>query len=140
MFTALITFFLTVLGALRATPLHTGILTLGNGLTVKSWFRYEVSVPLLDNKTATATTYATGIGSHTQALLFRWPLPPSIWAPPLVLTLPPGFSDRALIVRPEYSPSEAPARDEALDAILGLIGLAVTVYWLLVLLPRLRLW
>ncbi|KAI9061137.1 hypothetical protein FKP32DRAFT_984524 [Trametes sanguinea] len=138
MFTALITFFLTVLGALRATPLYTGILTLGNGFTVKSWFRYEVSVPLLDNKTATAATYATGIGSHTQALLFRWPLLPYISAPPLVLTLPPGFSDHALIVRPEYSVSEAPAQDEALDAILGLFGLVVTIYWLVILLLRLR--
>ena len=46
MFTALTTFFFTVLGALRATPLYTGILTLGNGLNVKSWFGYKVFILL----------------------------------------------------------------------------------------------
>ncbi|KAL7278963.1 hypothetical protein ACG7TL_006795 [Trametes sanguinea] len=150
MFTSLIPFFLTVLGALRATPLYTGILTLGSGLQVKSWFGYQVFVPLtiasmltvfgyasLDNKTATATAHSTGISTRARALLFGGPLRPSLPAPPLVLTLPPGFSDRALIVRPEYSIGEALAQDEALDAILGLLGLAVTIYWLVVFILRL---
>ncbi|OSC98303.1 hypothetical protein PYCCODRAFT_1019179 [Trametes coccinea BRFM310] len=137
MFTSLITFFLTVLGALRPTPLYTDILTLGNGLRVKSWLGYEVFVPLLDDKTATVTAIVTGIDTHARALLFGGSLLPSLPAPALVLTLPPGFSDRALIVRPEYSVGEALAQDEALDAILGLIGLVVTIYWLVVFILRL---
>ncbi|OSC98296.1 hypothetical protein PYCCODRAFT_1471208 [Trametes coccinea BRFM310] len=137
MFTSLITFFLTVLGALRATPLYTGILTLGNGLRVKSWLGYEAFVPLLDDKTATVTAIVTGIDTHARALLFGGSLLPSLPAPALVLTLSPGFSDRALIVRPEYSVGEALAQDEALDAILGLLGLVVTIYWLVVFILRL---
>ncbi|KAI0767980.1 hypothetical protein BD413DRAFT_634343 [Trametes elegans] len=75
MFTTIIALFLTVLGALRATPLYSGILTLSNGLELGAWFHGAVVVPLLSNNTTTAST---GVLASN------------------VLTLPPGHSGRAL--------------------------------------------
>ncbi|KAI0366132.1 hypothetical protein BV20DRAFT_982130 [Pilatotrama ljubarskyi] len=86
MFTTLITFFLTVLGALRATPLYYHILTLGDGLRVtsRSWFSGAVSLPLLE-KTATSLGNPTGNG----ILVSRPPLVLTLPASPTRLSLPP---------------------------------------------------
>ncbi|KAI0760941.1 hypothetical protein BD413DRAFT_251265 [Trametes elegans] len=95
MFTTIIALFLTVFGALRATPLYSGILTLGNGLDLGSWFHGAVVVPLLsDNTTAASTGVLASNG--TRALVLRIPRVLCLPPPPLVLTLPPGHSDRAL--------------------------------------------
>ncbi|KAI0671398.1 hypothetical protein C8Q78DRAFT_1028740 [Trametes maxima] len=89
MFTALITLFLTVLGALRASPLYAGVLTLGNGLQVKSWFICAtVLVPLLYDKASILTSTSLGNGFS-----YALPLVLSLPAPPLLLTLPSGISD-----------------------------------------------
>ncbi|KAI0360228.1 hypothetical protein OH77DRAFT_1586827 [Trametes cingulata] len=79
MFTTLITFFLTVLGALRASPLYSHILSLGDGLRVtdRSWFSPVVSLPLLEK---TATSLGTQTGNGTLNLVF--------FGSPLILTLP----------------------------------------------------
>ncbi|KAI0671394.1 hypothetical protein C8Q78DRAFT_1153135 [Trametes maxima] len=89
MLTGLITLFLTVIGALRASPLYAGVvLTLGNGLQVKSWFICAVLVPLLDDKASTLTGTSFGNGFS-----YSLPLVLSLPAPPLILTLPSGISD-----------------------------------------------
>ncbi|KAI0671403.1 hypothetical protein C8Q78DRAFT_1028759 [Trametes maxima] len=88
MLTTLVTLFLTVFGALRAFPLHAGVLTLGNGLQVKSWAICAILVPLLDDKTSVLT--GTSIGS---GFSYTLPLVLSLPAPPLLLTLPSGISD-----------------------------------------------
>ncbi|KAI9000459.1 hypothetical protein BD414DRAFT_1224 [Trametes punicea] len=130
MFTTLITFFFTVLGALRATPLYTGILTIGNGLQFRSWFNGAVSAPLLDNKTAGTTGTSTGTGTGgtlIYGLPFVLSLPPapltlSLSPPPPILTLPPGHSHRALLVI--HSPlASMPANlgTRQLHALLGLL-------------------
>ncbi|KAI0671383.1 hypothetical protein C8Q78DRAFT_1028655 [Trametes maxima] len=89
MLTALATLFFTVLGALRASPLYAGVvLTLGNGLQVKSWFICAILVPLLDDKASVLTGTSLGNGfSYTLPLVLSLP------APPLLLTLPSGTSD-----------------------------------------------
>ncbi|CDO72478.1 hypothetical protein BN946_scf184980.g22 [Trametes cinnabarina] len=139
MFTAIITFFLTVLGALRATSLYTGILTLSDGLHLKSWLVNSVFVPLLEDKTAAnAVVASTGNGTRAKVYLIGGPWLLSLPAPPLILTLPPGFSDRALIVRPDYAVSEVAESAGGLDALLVLVGLAVTTYWVLKLILGLR--
>ncbi|KAI0649465.1 hypothetical protein C8Q79DRAFT_514528 [Trametes meyenii] len=88
MFTTLITLFLTVLGALRASPLYASVLTLGNGLQVKSWFICAILVPLLDDKASVLTGTSPGNGFS-----YSLPLVLSLPAPPLLLTLPSGPSD-----------------------------------------------
>ncbi|KAI0649459.1 hypothetical protein C8Q79DRAFT_950631 [Trametes meyenii] len=87
MFTALITLFLTALGALRASPLYASVLTLGNGLQVKSWFICAILVPLLDEKASVLTGTSPGNGFS-----YSLPLVLSLPTPPILLTLPPGTS------------------------------------------------
>ncbi|KAI0649469.1 hypothetical protein C8Q79DRAFT_950695 [Trametes meyenii] len=94
MFTALITLFLTALGALCASPLYAGILTLGNGLQVKSWFICAILVPLLDDKASVLTGTSLGNGFS-----YSLPLVLSLPAPPILLTLPSGTSNDD---RPNY--------------------------------------
>ncbi|KAI0760947.1 hypothetical protein BD413DRAFT_674654 [Trametes elegans] len=95
MFTTIIALFLTVFGTLRATPLYSGILTLGNGLDLGSWFHGAVVVPLLSDNTTTASSGVLA-GNGTRALVLRIPRLLCLPSPPLVLTLPSGHSDRAL--------------------------------------------
>ncbi|KAI0351692.1 hypothetical protein OH77DRAFT_1592581 [Trametes cingulata] len=89
MFTTLISFFLAVLGALRASPLYSHILSLGDGLRVtgRSWFSPVVSLPLLE-KTTTSLGTQTGNGT-LNLVLFGSPLIHSLPAPPILLSLPP---------------------------------------------------
>ncbi|KAI0649479.1 hypothetical protein C8Q79DRAFT_515306 [Trametes meyenii] len=87
MSTALITLFLTALGALRASPLYAGVLTLGNGLQAKSWFICAILVPLLDDKASVLTGASLG-----NDFSYSLPLVLSLPAPPLLLTLPSGTS------------------------------------------------
>ncbi|KAI0671387.1 hypothetical protein C8Q78DRAFT_1028684 [Trametes maxima] len=98
MLTALTTLFLTVLGVLRASPLYAGVLTLGNGLQVKSWFICAVLVPLLDDKASILTGTSFGNGFS-----YSLPLVLSLPAPPLLLTLPPGTSQTAYPYHIYYS-------------------------------------
>ncbi|KAI0822548.1 hypothetical protein BC628DRAFT_1340735 [Trametes gibbosa] len=91
MFTTLITLFLSIFGALRAFPLYSGILTLGNGFTGRgSWFNCASVLPLLDSEAAIITGELFGNG--TPARIFHWPLPLplplSLPAPPVILSLP----------------------------------------------------
>ncbi|KAI0822553.1 hypothetical protein BC628DRAFT_669182 [Trametes gibbosa] len=89
MFTTLITLFLSIFGALRASHLYSGILTLGNG---GSWFDGAAVLPLLDSEAAIITGELFGNG--TPARIFHWPLPLplplplSLPAPPVILSLP----------------------------------------------------
>ncbi|KAH9856653.1 hypothetical protein C2E23DRAFT_881983 [Lenzites betulinus] len=75
--TSLITVFLTIFRALRASPLYSGILTLGNGFNLGTWFNGAAVLPLLDNKAA----------HFTSPMSY---LPLSLPAPPVVLSLPPS--------------------------------------------------
>ncbi|KAI0822537.1 hypothetical protein BC628DRAFT_1388984 [Trametes gibbosa] len=91
MFTTLITLFLSIFGALRASPLYSGILTLGNGFTGRgSGFNCASVLPLLDSEAAIIAGKLLGNG--TPARIFHWPL--SLPSPPVLLTLSAGTLGR----------------------------------------------
>ncbi|KAI0635648.1 hypothetical protein C8Q77DRAFT_1071643 [Trametes polyzona] len=81
MFTTLITFFLTFLGALRATPLYSGILTLGNGLQSYVWIPTPAMIPLLASRTAHPIL-------HTPTLRLPFLPAPSIYRAPSISATP----------------------------------------------------